>query len=518
MNRKRSKQGAVMMVIARRWKVRFSFTSIRVVFVIAALFIWICGTSAAAASVNSNVDAIGAAVENTEQMVADLDAGKLEQASEDFVLVKQWWKANKSDVKQKSLDMSLEIDRQIASLSLAFLNNNEEQASEVAGTLRFSLRNYSDGAFTDNSGNSQMTLNTYVMKLQQTVDLMKKQAWPEARVELKLLQSQWLSVEGDVVSQSQSKYNNAERDLVLMDAYLSSPEKQDQALAVANRMIESLTPLIGAQYSWWDAALIPLREGIETLLVVGTLLMYAKKSESRAAKRWVIGGSSVAVLVCIVVGVVVTALFSTSVFGYNNSLINGWTGVCASVLLLYVSYWLHRNSNVIRWNKFLQVKSTKAFSSGRMISHALLAFFAIVREGLETVIFLVGMAGKMSGTELVGGIAAGFGVLVICAVVMVKAGTRLPVRPVFLVSSVIVFYLCFKFMGTGIHSLQMAGVIPSTVQDYLPEQVTFSIYPSWYSTLPQLSFVIIAVAVVLLQKISVKRAGKRLNILTSTTK
>ncbi|MFC5530265.1 FTR1 family iron permease [Cohnella yongneupensis] len=492
------------------------FAAIRVILLIGALFIWSGGTIAAAATATTSNDTIGTVIANAERMVAQLDAGNLDTASDSFALVKQWWKTNKAGVKQQSLTMSLEIDNQIAGLSLAFLNKDAAKASDLAGTLRFSLRNYSDGAFTDNSGKSEMTLDTYVMKLQHAADLMRKQAWADALDEVKLLQRQWLSIEGDVVSQSQTKYNNAERDLVLMDAYLSSSDKQAQALPVAIRLNESLTTLIGAQYSWWDAALIPLREGLEGLLVVGTLLMYAKKSGSAAAKRWVIGGSSIAVLVCLVVGFIVAVLLSSSAFGHNNSLINGWTGVCASVLLLYVSYWLHRNSDVKRWNKLLQMKSSEAITSGRMISLALLAFFAIVREGLETVIFLVGMGGKMPGTELAAGIAAGFGILAVCAVVLIKMGTRLPVKPVFLVSSVIVFYLCFKFMGSGIHSLQMAGVIPSTVEDYLPERMTFSIYPSWYSTLPQLTFVVIAVAVVSFQKLSGYRAGKRLNILTST--
>ncbi|WP_256757013.1 FTR1 family protein [Cohnella sp. WQ 127256] len=461
-------------------------------------------------------DAIGTALVHTEEMVKSLQSGNLEQSSEAFRLIKKWWNTNKKVVKQNSLDMSLEIDRQIASLSLAFLNKELQQATDEAGALQFSLRNYSDGAYVDNAGNQQMTLSAYVMKLRQASELMKRQAWSEAQTEVKLLQRQWLSVEGDIVSQSQTVYNHSERDLVLMDAYLSSSDKQDQAEPIVERMIVSLTPLIDAQYSWWDAALIPLREGLEALLVVGTLLMYAKKSDSKAARRWVIGGSSVGALVCIAVGFVVAFLLSSSAFGHNNSLINGWTGVLASVLLLYVSYWLHRNSDVKRWNQFLQSKSTQALTSGRMISLALLAFFAIVREGLETVIFLVGMVGKMPGAELAGGIAAGFGILAVCAVVMIKLGTRLPIRPVFLVSSIIVFYLCFKFMGSGIHSLQMAGVIPSTIEEYLPEQLSISLYPSWYSTLPQLLFVMIAVAVVIVQRAKKKRVSKEINMITAT--
>ncbi|WP_246120277.1 FTR1 family iron permease [Cohnella terricola] len=457
---------------------------------------------------------VEAVIAHTDEMIANLDQGNVSQAAESFGLVKKWWTLNKKTVKENSTDMSLEIDRQIASLSLAFLNQDASRAKEEAGALQFSLRNYSDGAYTDNSGKQRMTLTSYVMKLRHAADLMKKEQWPEALSEVKLLQRQWLSVEGDVVSQSQTVYNHAERDLVLLDAYLSGSDKKNQALPIAERMIDSLSPLMNAQYSWWDAALIPLREGVEALLVVGTLLMYAKKSDSAPAKRWVIGGSAAGILLCIGAGLVVTFVLSSSAFGNNNSLINGWTGVLASLLLLYVSYWLHRNSDVKRWNKFLQFKSTQALTSGKMISLALLAFFAIVREGLETVIFLIGMTGKMSTGELVGGIATGFGILAVCAVAMIKLGSRLPVRPVFLVSSVIVFYLCFKFMGSGIHSLQMAGVIPSTVHDYLPEYGSLSLYSSWYSTLPQLLFVLIAVFALVYQRVS-RDKSKKVDLLST---
>jgi high-affinity iron transporter len=509
-NDTRSSKGADRMNILSRRNFTTLFASVCVIVLILASFLLFSVPYSAAASSDETT---ATAITSTDEMVAKLESGNLEQASEAFGLVKKWWTANKKVVKQNSLDMTLEIDRQIAGLSLAFLNKNLQQATDDAGALQFSLRNYSDGAYMDNDGNQRMTLNAYVMKLRHAGDLMKQQAWPEALSEVKLLQRQWLSVEGDIVSQSQTVYNHTERDLVLMDGYLSSSDKQAQAEQIVERMIVSLTPLIDAQYSWWDAALIPIREGLEGLLVVGTLLMYAKKSESKPAQRWVIGGSTAGIIVCVVVGFIVVFLLSSNAFGHNNSLINGWTGVLASVLLLYVSYWLHRNSDVKRWNQFLQSKSTEALTSGKMISLALLAFFAIVREGLETVIFLVGMAGKMPGTELAGGIAAGFGILVVCAIVMIKLGTRLPVRPVFLVSSIIVFYLCFKFMGSGIHSLQMAGIIPSTVQEYLPEHVSFSLYPSWYSTIPQLLFVMIAITFVVLHQTAGKASSKKINIL-----
>ncbi|WP_391573145.1 FTR1 family protein [Cohnella sp.] len=483
-----------------RMSARTLLAAVRAILLVAPLFGVLSFAIGAEASAEQDASA-KQAIASVEEMISGLESDDSEGAADSFSRVKKWWTANKKTVKASSLDLSLEIDRQIANLSLALLNGEMQRAADEAGALRFSLRNYEDGAYTGNDGKGRMSLGAYVLKLRGAADLMKGEHWTEAQEEVRLLQRQWLSVEGDVVSRSQTVYNHAERDLVLMDAYLTNPSQRGQAFPVAQRMIDSLNPLVDASYSWIDAALIPLREGLEALLVVGTLLLYARKSESGRAKNWVVGGSAAGVLTSIGIGLAVSLLLTSGAFGRNNSLINGWTGVLASLLLLYVSYWLHRNSDAKRWGQFLKNESARAMTNGKMASLGLLAFFAIVREGLETVIFLVGMVGKLPAGELLGGIAAGFGVLGVCALLMIRLGTKLPIRPVFLVSSVIVFYLCFKFMGSGVHSLQMAGALPATVHDYLPEYGEIGLFPSWYSTLPQLLFVLAAVSVLVFRRL-----------------
>jgi len=61
------------------------------------------------------------------------------------------------------------------------------------------------------------------------------------------------------------------------------------------------------------------------------------------------------------------------------------------------------------------------------------------------------MVNQISMKELVLGLVAGFGFLGALAYLMIRLGLKLPIRPFFMVSSVIVFYLCIKFTGMGIH-------------------------------------------------------------------
>lgn len=456
------------------------------------LLISIFGTNAAAGA--AGPEGTKSAIAAVDEALLRIENGDAEASKAAFATVKTWWTRSKQSAKSDSASLAADLDRGVADVSLAYIGGQPSEVTQKLNALRLSLVSYDEGSYTDNQGRSKMTLSVYIGKLKNVQAAVQAQDWTAAQSGARELQNQWLSVEGEVVGRSASVYADTERDLVLLPAYLSNPAQQDQAAPLLDQLIASLSPLADAGYSWIDAALIPIREGLEALLVVGSLLAFVRKSGAPRGQRWIVGGSAAGLVFSIAAGAAVSLWLSTSVFGASNSLLNGWTGVIAAAMLLYVGYWLHRSSDIRRWNEKLRSSSKQALSNGRMFSLALLAFLAIVREGLETVIFLIGLAGRMPGRELLLGIAAGFGALALIAVVIIRLGDRLPLKPFFLVSSLVVFYLGFKFMGSGIHSLQMAGLIPSAIEPYLPSVASISLYPSWYSTLPQLLLLLAAAA------------------------
>ncbi len=448
------------------------------------------GHASAAGDAPAPADALAA----VDAALLQLRSGDAEASKVSFAPVKSWWARSKQGAKADSAALAAEIGSGIADVSLAYVGGDPGEIRSKLEALRLALVSYDEGAYADNEGRTRMTLGAYLSKLGGVKSAIEAGDPDGAARGARELQNLWLAVEGEVVGRSASVYANTERDLVLLPAYLDDPDQIDRAVPLLDNMIAALTPLADAGYSWIDAALIPIREGLEALLVVGSLLAFVRKSGSARGQRWIVAGSAAGLLFSVAAGAGVSLLLSASVFGAGNSLLNGWTGIAAAAMLLYVGYWLHRSSDIRRWNEKLQAGSRRALSGGRTFSLALLAFLAIVREGLETVIFLIGLAGRMPGRELLLGIGAGFGVLIVVAVVILKLGDRLPLRPFFLISSVVVFYLGFKFLGSGIHSLQMAGLIPSTTESYLPSIPSISLYSSWYSTLPQLLLLSAALA------------------------
>lgn len=316
-----------------------------------------------------------------------------------------------------------------------------------------------------------------------------------AAATIKQFRQSWLEVEGAVLSQSSQTYAEAEKDMV--DAYAllagSQPDTA-KAIAVIDRMQAYLTPIASkTSYSVFDAATILLREGLEALLVMVALLAFLKKSGHGNKTGWIWGGVGAGLAVSAVLAVLVKLLFGTGAFGNNNFLIAGWTGLFSSIMLVWVSYWLHSKSHISEWNRYIKEQSTAALATGSLMSLGTLSFLAVFREGTETVLFFVGMASSISVRDLLVGLLIGFAILAVLAFVILKLGARIPMRPFFLVSSLLVFYLGFKFLGTGVHGLQLAGLLPATVATYLPSVDALALYPNWQSTAPQLLLLLLAV-------------------------
>jgi len=320
--------------------------------------------------------------------------------------------------------------------------------------------------------------------------------------------SSWLDVEGAVLTQSKKVYDDAEKDMVSVKAYLTvSPIQEDKAIKVIDRMHGYLSLLAGdTSYGIVDVITIILREGLEALLVVIALLGFLKKSGQESKKTWIYSGVIIGFIVSIALAVLVKMLFTSGTFGNNNFLIAGWTGIFAAIMLIYVSYWLHSKSNVSTRNNSIKDKSSESLANGSLFSLGFLAFLAVFREGTETVLFYIGMASTIKLVDLFVGIVIGLAILILIAVLMLKVGLRIPMKPFFLVSSLLVFYLGLKFTGMGINGLQLAGLLPATTSDALPTITSLAIYPTWQGFLPQVLLVVIAISVIIFNKFKTKEA------------
>ena len=342
------------------------------------------------------------------------------------------------------------------------------------------------------------TMRDAVAHLDRAIERIAANDASGAAVEVKAFQTAWIDVEGVVKTRSPGLYAQTENDMAIAYSLLTStPPDTAKARTVVERMKDALQPFMDeTRYGAFDAAVILLREGLEALLVVTALLAFLAKTGNRAKFPWVWAGGGAGVALSVVVALVVNIVFAQASAGADREVLEGGIGLFAAVMLIYMSYWLHSKSSLGAWQRYVRDRSSAALARNSLASLALISFLAVFREGAETVLFYLGMAPSISIGDLALGLGLGATGLTAVGVAMLAFGLKLPIRPFFFVAGILVYYLAFKFIGTGIHALQVAGVLPATAGP-LPESGFFGLYPTWQTTIPQLALLAAALFVTL---------------------
>ena len=317
-----------------------------------------------------------------------------------------------------------------------------------------------------------------------------------ARAGIRTFQDVWLDVEGIVKTRSRTVYTDTEnRTAEVAAALAKQPSDVETARQGVSAMRADLVPIVqaGVHYGMWDAAIILFREGFEALLVVAALVAFLQRSGNADKRGWIWAGGAAGILASLGVAIVAHTVLDRAAANVSREVMEGAIGLVAAAMLLYVGYWLHSNASLAGWQEYIRAQSTAALKRNSLLGLALIAFLAVFREGAETVLFYLGIAPGISTADLLLGLGVGSAALAVLAVVMLVGGVRLPVRPFFLAATVLIYYLCLKFVGSGVHSLQVAGVLPATPAPWVPSIELFGVYPTWETTLAQLAVMLLIV-------------------------
>jgi high-affinity iron transporter len=225
--------------------------------------------------------------------------------------------------------------------------------------------------------------------------------------------------------------------------------------------------------------IILVREGLEAILVIGALMAFLVKTGNGHRRRDIHLGVGAALVMSLL-----TALALETVFVLSRSSQEGLEGgvmMAAMATLFYVSYWLVSKMEVAKWNRFVKSKVEKALSRKSALALASVAFLAVYREGFETVLFYKALAvsgGAGSWVPVLIGILVGAAVLAGVYVAIHRFGVRLPLKPLFGVTSALLYYMAFVFAGKGIAELQESGLLPLTPLAWAPRVPSMGIYPT----------------------------------------
>lgn len=240
--------------------------------------------------------------------------------------------------------------------------------------------------------------------------------------------------------------------------------------------------------------IIMLREGLEAILVIGAIMAFLVRTGNSHRRRDIHLGVGAAVVMSLL-----TALALETVLVLSRShqeRLEGVVMLLAMGTLFYVSYWLLSKMEVAKWNRFVRGKVQKALTRGSALALASVAFLAVFREGFETVLFYKALAlsgGAGSWAPVAGGIVIGGVVLAAVYVAINRFGVRLPLKPLFGVTSALLYYVAIVFAGKGIAELQESGLVPLTPVTWAPRIPAMGIYPTLESLGLQALLVLLAV-------------------------
>jgi high-affinity iron transporter len=158
---------------------------------------------------------------------------------------------------------------------------------------------------------------------------------------------------------------------------------------------------------------IGLREGLEAALIVGIIAAFLGQHGRRDALPKVWLGVGIAVLICLGFGIGLHVLSDSLDFTQQERL-ETVVGAFAVVMVTYMVLWMSRHAKGMRGE--LEGAASAALAKGSTRALVMMAFLAVLREGFETVVFLLAVAqsSQSSGLALTGAllgivIAAGIG-------------------------------------------------------------------------------------------------------------
>ena len=303
-------------------------------------------------------------------------------------------------------------------------------------------------------------------------------------------------VETGVKCRSPVIYDRLEAEMTRASSLImSGPGSRAGAMDVLATMLGQLEQVrASAGYTAWDAAFILFREGMEALLVLAALLAMLRKSPVGNAPLWVWAGAGSGLVLSAVLALLLGLVISTAGAAATREVLEGSVGLASVILMVSVGAWLHRRSNLKAWNGYMQKKAGRAIAAGSTWSFFSLALLAVLREGAETVVLLIGIESGIGPVQLFIGVGAALAVLVLIGFLVIRFSARLPLHWFFLVATVMIYYLAFKIAGESIHALQIAGVIPAHYADHLPSVGPLGMSQTWETFALQAAVLVLVLA------------------------
>lgn len=207
-----------------------------------------------------------------------------------------------------------------------------------------------------------------------------------------------------------------------------------------------------------------LREGVEGALILAIICAYLAKSGNRHYFPMVAVGAASALVLSILLGI---ALYLTvgSLKAPYEQLFEGLTMVAAASVVTWMLFWMRRQARHVRGELQAAVDRAvdRAIHDRSAWALAALAFIAVIREGVETALFLTGQAAAASAQGgaiwVLAGALLGIGVAALLGVGFYHGSRRLNLATFFRWTGVALVFIAAGLLGHAVHEFIEIGIV-----------------------------------------------------------
>lgn len=203
--------------------------------------------------------------------------------------------------------------------------------------------------------------------------------------------------------------------------------------------------------------LIMFREGLEAALIVSLIAGYLKKTGRGQWLKMVWLGAISAALLCLALGIVINE--TTGEFPQKQQeLFEGLVAALAVVVLTWMVFWMRNMSRSVKNQLESAVDQALGQSTGQGWALVGMVFFAVAREGLESVFFLLAAFGQDVGIAPPIGAVLGLVSAIALGLVMYWTGLRLPLASFFKWTSLFILFVAAGLAAGAIRAFHEAGL------------------------------------------------------------
>lgn len=214
--------------------------------------------------------------------------------------------------------------------------------------------------------------------------------------------------------------------------------------------------------SFTSGLLTGLREGVEAALIVSIVLAYLVRTGNGAAAPRIWFGVGLALVASLLVGIVIFATVREFQAPYEQ-LFEAATLLVAAGVVTWMLFWMRRTSANVKGQ--LQAAIDRALTRGGAFALSALAFVAVIREGIETSLFLVGQASAASSGSANGplsvlvGAGVGLAIAALLGYGFYRGTRRINLGAFFRWTGIALVFIAAGLVSHAVHELIEIGAI-----------------------------------------------------------